>query len=377
MATFHHGFTRVEDIRELSVGRVIVLDRSDGTVYMMDSEWAGMTQIGRRGEGPGEYRGPVDLFALPNDSSAVYDNMTSRLLIIEPDGTSGGFLHPMGAAGEPMRRSSSLRSSSKGIMLLPATATDGRGYFYCLAQPVVVGPDGKLEVADSSAIERWTAISAMRDTVGYLRRKLPSTASVRPAIGMVTFPVPKTQQAFRGQDQWAVGPDGRVAIVTYEPYQVKFIDALLNVVVGPPIQYDPIRVTEAHKEQWRENQQRRRPALVVTKDGGSGMVPMTPKPVEPEWPKYLPPFVYPQELFPYEAVYFAPDGMLWVMRTTPADEPPTFDMIDKTGRVVRQVKLPHSTRLAGFGNGTLYLVRIDEVDLEYLEKYELPRTGGL
>ena len=58
--------------------------------------------------------------------------------------------------------------------------------------------------------------------------------------------------------------------------------------------------------------------------------------------------------------------MLWVMRTTAADEPPTFDVIDKTGRVVGQAKLPHRTRLVGFGDGTLYLVRIDEVDLEYL-----------
>lgn len=100
---------------------------------------------------------------------------------------------------------------------------------------------------------------------------------------------------------------------------------------------------------------------------------MTPRPVEPEWPKYLPPFVRPLDIVPYEPVRFDQAGMLWVLRTTPADEPPTFDIIDETGWVVQQVKLPHNSRLVGFGTNSVYLVRIDEVDLEYLEKYPLPR----
>jgi hypothetical protein len=73
-----------------------------------------------------------------------------------------------------------------------------------------------------------------------------------------------------------------------------------------------------------------------------------------------------------KAVHFASDGMLWVQRTTPVGEPPTFDVIDETGQVVEQVKLPHRRRLVGFGAGTIYAVRIDDVDLEYLERYRLP-----
>jgi hypothetical protein len=58
IATFHHGFTRVGGIRELSNGRVIVLDQADATVQVIDSAWLRMRQIGRRGAGPGEYRVP-------------------------------------------------------------------------------------------------------------------------------------------------------------------------------------------------------------------------------------------------------------------------------------------------------------------------------
>jgi hypothetical protein len=70
-ATFHHGFTRVEGIRELSDGRVIVLDIADATVQLIDSAWSGMRQIGRRGAGPAEYRTPYKLFALPAGPSGA------------------------------------------------------------------------------------------------------------------------------------------------------------------------------------------------------------------------------------------------------------------------------------------------------------------
>jgi hypothetical protein len=36
-----------------------------------------------------------------------------------------------------------------------------------------------------------------------------------------------------------------------------------------------------------------------------------------------------------------------------------------------RVALPPKTRLVGFGNGTLYLVRRDDDDLEYLQRYRL------
>jgi hypothetical protein len=40
--------------------------------------------------------------------------------------------------------------------------------------------------------------------------------------------------------------------------------------------------------------------------------------------------------------------------------------------VVGRVALPADTRLVGFGNGTVYLARSDEDDLQYLQRYRLP-----
>jgi hypothetical protein len=91
----------------------------------------------------------------------------------------------------------------------------------------------------------------------------------------------------------------------------------------------------------------------------------------PEWPKYLPPFPAP---FPDRSVRFAPDQLLWINRTMAPQEPPCFDILDRSGRVIRRVVLPKQTVLLGFGRGsTLYAARTDADDLMYIQRYVLPR----
>lgn len=84
----------------------------------------------------------------------------------------------------------------------------------------------------------------------------------------------------------------------------------------------------------------------------------------PSWPKHLPPFLSDAR------VEFAPDGTLWLERSLASpDDAPTYDLIDRVGRVSARVRLPPGRRLLGFGRGSVYVVRRDEFDLEYLERY--------
>jgi hypothetical protein len=82
-----------------------------------------------------------------------------------------------------------------------------------------------------------------------------------------------------------------------------------------------------------------------------------------DWPEYLPPFLGAS------LVAFAPDGLLWVQRTTPAGQPATFDLIDGAGKVAQRVVLPKKSRVVGFGSGTVYVARSDDDDLQYLQRY--------
>jgi hypothetical protein len=85
-----------------------------------------------------------------------------------------------------------------------------------------------------------------------------------------------------------------------------------------------------------------------------------------EWPDRLPAFLS-------NALHFATDGTLWIQRTTAdASAPPTFDLIGPASTIIGRMVLPAKTRLVGFGAGTVYVVRIDDDDLEYLQRYRLP-----
>ena len=54
-----------------------------------------------------------------------------------------------------------------------------------------------------------------------------------------------------------------------------------------------------------------------------------------------------------------------------SDVPPTFDVFDEDGRLTKRVVFPEGRELVGFGEGVVYVVRLDEFDLQWLEVYSL------
>ena len=144
-AEFAEPFTDIGSIRELSDGRVIVVDARELTVKLLDFRAGTATAIGRSGEGPGEYRWPSRLYPLRGDSTLLHDGAGGRLMIIQPDGKPGGFYDPNQVetdSGVARVRRFNLRFS------------DGRRYLYGEAQPIKFGANGAMELADHSAIER-------------------------------------------------------------------------------------------------------------------------------------------------------------------------------------------------------------------------------
>lgn len=361
-AEFEEPFTQVGAIRELKDGRVIVMDSRDKVVQVVDLRSGATEKIGREGSGPGEYALPLQLLALPGDSSLVFDMLNRRLLVVTPSAKPGGFVTlPSADAG---------RDGGRGGMVMVGgmtpTASDARGRLYAAAPPLLMTPEGP-KTADSVAIERWDRATGKRDTVAFLA--VPKGAAQvsgggRGGRGDVSVRIGGSSGPFPEADQWAVAPDGRVAIVHLNPYRVDFVSGGGARIAGQPIRMQRVKVTEGHKAQWRE-ERRNALGIAITNDNGrmSAQTMVNRNVQDPaEWPEYLPPFLA-------NAARFAPDGRLWIRRTTPADEPPTYDVIDGNGRVVERVLLPKRTRLAGFGTGVVYAVRSDEDDLQYLQRY--------
>lgn len=353
-AEFAEPFTALDGVRELRDGRVIVNDPRDKIVQIVDFKGGSAQKIGREGSGPGEYALPLRLFALPGDTTAIFDPLNQRHLLIAPDGKPGDFVTIGGGDG----------GGPAGGLGRTVSHADGRGRFYMASSPFTMGPDGP-KSADSSALIRYDRATKKSDTLAYL--KLPrNNAQARGTMGNMTVRV-GAANPFSPRDEWAVAPDGRIAVVQADGYRVDWISPTGQRTRGAPIAYAPLKLTEAHKQEWRDGRKNAL-AMRVMNENGRMSASMGPPPNDApdpaDWPAVLPPFVG-------GAARVAPNGDLWVRRTGPAGQAPTFDVIDGSGKVTGRVVLPKGARLVGFGNGTVYLTRTDEDDLQYLQRYRL------
>ena len=355
-AEFAEPFTDIGSIRELSDGRVIVVDTRELTVKLLDFRAGTATAIGRSGEGPGEYRWPSRLYPLRGDSTLLHDGAGGRLMIIQPDGKPGGFYDPNQVetdSGVARVRRFNLRFS------------DGRRYLYGEAQPIKFGANGAMELADHSAIERLEFSTKKRDTIGYWPVRKDANARLIAGVGVVTQP---RMDPWPVWEHWLVSPSGRIAFVFPDPYRVEFVDAAGKVTRNPPISYQRIKVDDALKKQHEEERSAQVMAMRYNRGGGSSMELMR-RPYTPPatWPEFLPPYRGSGQV--------SPDGLIWVQRMTAAGRPPLYDIIDGNGKLFEQVELPPRTKLVGFGLKSVYLVRFDQDDLQYLQRHALPTTS--
>ena len=178
------------------------------------------------------------------------------------------------------------------------------------------------------------------------------------------------------RDEWAVFPDGRVAVVRASDYHIDWIMPNGTRQSSPAITFTPIRVTDADKreEETLRNKGRQNQMMMMVENGPNGTrrnVQMGPgpnaPPLEPltDWPAEKPPFRQGQA-----SVWALPNGDLWVRRLEPAGAKGTlYDVINAQGAVVFQVRIPEGITLVGFGNGTIYTTKADEDDLLYLQRH--------
>jgi len=352
-AVLTQGFTRIAGIRELRDGRVVLLDADDRSVHVVAAGLRGLSPVGRTGSGPGEYQLPSRLFALQGDSTAILDSPNGRLLVVTPDAVPGGIIDLRYASGA---------SGTRPTAMPVPMESDARGRFYSQASPIAANANGESMLVDSAAIVRWVP-DGPRDTAGYVA----VDNSRRRLMGGITASTPRPP--FSPVARWTVSRGGRVAVVYPEPFHVVFFSNRGERHVGPSISYEPIKLTEIHKEAYREEAERPRPRVTVSLRDRSSAIATTRWPFqEPdEWPDFLPPFTSQAVL------KFAPDGNLWLERTVPdPGQQLRYDVIDSTGVLVGRVLLAPETRLVGFGVDAVYVVRRDEMDLEYLERYPMP-----
>lgn len=407
-AEFEEPFSMVGALRELRDGRVIVADPRDKVVSVIDFRSGAATSIGREGSGPQEFGMPMRLYTAPGDTTLLFDPLNSRYLVIGPDAKPintfrledgmPGPRPPQGPGATPGAPGQGRPQGGPppggqgrgpgGIQMIgpgfTARAADARGRLYGEGSPFAQGPDGRPVSADSVPLLRYDRTTRRMDTLTYIVLPKSNTqvsggqGNMRVMIGGANPLSPR--------DEWAVFPDGRVAVARAATYHIDFVAPDGTKRSGPRIAYTPIRMNAAeirHEEGLRNAARATQMTMMVENRNGqmsrSAQIGpganAPPLPPLTDWPEVKPPF-----RSGLASVMARPNGELWVRRTENAQARGTlYDVITPQGTVAFQVRLEEGVTLAGFGANTIYTTRKDEDDLLYLRRHaaaEIPLRGN-
>lgn len=353
VAELPEPFSRINGIRELADGRLVVSDSRDKTLQLIDPGSGRRLPISREGRGPGEFLSIVGLFPLPDDHTLLVDAGNRRFLRISPAGAVAETISPPDlSAGPAVAGQPALPGDLLVLGLLPPRGVDAAGRLYF--QRVVFRREGSTASgSDSAAIYRWTIGRPGIEAVGWARSG---------QSGVVWAP----------GEAWQVAPDGRIVRAMPEPYRIVLVDSVGRGTAGAAVPHAPIRVLEADREQVRKERAARMTQMLSAEAAASasaGRGTPGPAPALPEirFAETKPPF------YGAESVAVAPDGQIWVLRTRAfGDDVPVYDVFSPAGQLIRRVSLEARSRLLGFGRASVYIARVDEDDLEYLQKYGRP-----
>ena len=357
-AVYEESFSVVSTVREMPDGRVLVADALGQVLVRLDLNAGTADTLGRVGEGPEEYRQPDAVWPLPGGKTLLVDLGNGRLTELSPE-LEFGDTRPY-AIGE-------LGPGRELVLAIPQ-AVDGRGRLYFRS----FGRMGGGELAsDSAYILRLDLESEVVDSVG--RIKLAGTTT-RTSGGPNNQNTSVSPIPLSAADAWGVAADGRVVIVRSGDYHVDWIGSGGEVVSGPAVAYEPVRIGRGERQEWADSRSETGGGLGISLSVSNNAMTMTASRGgasndddldQYEWPDYAPAFYG-------RPVPVDPAGRAWVRRHLDAGEAPVYDVFDGTGERRMVVQLLPGRRVVSFGHGKIYVVRMDEYGLQYLERYALP-----
>ena len=357
-AVYDEAFSVVSTVRELADGRVLVADALGQVLVHLDLDVGTADTLGSVGEGPAEYRQPDAVWPLPGGRTLLVDLGNGRLTELSPE-LDFGDTRPY-AVGE--------LGPGRDLVLAIPQAVDNQGRLYFRSFGRMVGE----MASDSAYILRLDLESEALDSVGQV--KLPGTTT-RTTGGANNQNTQVSPIPLSAADAWGVAPDGRVVIARSGDYHVDWAEAGGSVTSGPTIAYDPVGIGRAEKEEWAHERSETGGGMGIAVTMGNNAMTMTATRGGPsnddddldgyEWPAVKPAF-YGRPI-PVDR-----NGRAWVRRHRDAGESPVYDVFGAAATRDLVVELLPERRVVGFGDGKVYVVRMDEYGLQYLERYALP-----
>lgn len=401
-ATSTDSLGSIAAVRQLANGNVLVNDQVRRRVVLMDSTLKVIGVVADSTSSTANAYGvrPGGLLAYHGDSTLFIDPASLSMLVI--DG-AGKVVRVMAAP-----RPTDVQFLVGGPFGNPGFDSQGRLIYRSFPRPNFTrnadGTPGTPEFPDSAALVRFDLGTRKLDTVTFFRIPKQNMTVTRGENGgmriMSTInPLPVT-------DDWAVLSDGTIALVRGREYRVEFLGADGSRTVADKIPFDWQRLSDEDKvafiDSTRAAMERRRTEFAaaggragaggnaVFSDGGGaaggGVQVMTMRiggdgaapprrggerrqnggnrdSAEIQLPALN--FVSPSELPDYKPVFGVGavrsdmDNRLWI-RTIPTKSTTTvtYDVIDRSGKLVDRVQVPANATIAGFGKGGVVYVGV-------------------
>lgn len=418
----------VSSVRHLPDGRVLVNDILGRRVVLFDSSLATATVVadttsatanayGPRPGGLIPYRGDSTLFIDPASLSMLLIDANGKIVRVmsAPRAQDVGFLvgGPFGNPGFDPQGRLVYRAPPNFMAMRPPPGTSGNRFPQFPTPP------------DSAALVRFDLATRKVDTVTFFKTpKFNLNVTQSPDGGVrvtsTTNPLPQG-------DDWALLPDGTIALVRTKDYHVDWLGADGTMTASPKIPFQWERLTDEGKvafidsakvaiEKARASGQLARaggpqitmrqagegPAPGAPRTGSGGDAPRAASPpaaspnaqsgtmtvtaggnttvtaVGPGGGAMggpLPPLVMvlPSELPDYKPA-FSPgstradsDGNLWIRTSQNVNAIPVYNVVNRKGELIDRVQLPQNRVLVGFGPGVVYLA-VRDGTTAHLEK---------
>jgi hypothetical protein len=345
-AKLDQEFSAIVAVRELSDGRALVADIRENKVVVVDFASGSVTQIGRSGQGPGEYQNPRWLHRLGGDSTLLVEQRTSRWHLVAGDKVVAT-LPPDNAAYMALRRQA-LGADGRGNVIATSSFADNQG-----AAIPANGPD-------SSWLVRTNRKTARIDTLGRLKAQKSTITTTTNAKGEVSgvsvFLVP-----YSAPGQAAMFEDGWIAIARVAPYRVDWIGPGGKVTKGAAIPWPVTKLGQRDVEFFFAAR-----SSSVTSSMSAEQAEARRKQVETVM-KHVPETVPP---FATAGLIPAEDGTLIIRHSETASQPNArYDVVDRSGRLRGTIALDKGESIAAVSKKWAYVVYVDDDGLNFLRRH--------
>ena len=362
----------IASARELPHGRVLVNDTVTRRLYLFDSALRARVVVLDSTEGVrnsyGDSRGGMTAYRA--DSTLFASPALVSMLLIDPAGRVARYV-----AGPTPAEMLFLAGGSFGA---PGFDSRGRLLYRGSARDRTTARSADTRSPyperDSAPIVALNLITGKTDTIALFRIPTEVVTITEGANG--TFRTTVKRDPLPVVDDWAVLPNGSLALIRGRDFHIDWIDQNGNLSSGGKIAFPWRSLTESAKVAFMDSVRFATDTAIAAQEirlaerfKGTDNEP--PEPFEPD---YVSPGELPDRFPAFEpnSSRADPDGIVWIRTTQRVSGRPVYYLVDRKGTVVNRIQLPAGRTIAGFGrNHTVYLAYSDPAGGIRLERAQV------